>query len=83
MVTPVLLTVDDDRDVLNAVARDLRSHYGQVHLTTTRGQDWRSRGVSISPQDMDHSATLVKRRNPSIIWPGMDQSASTVLVSTE
>ena len=27
MITPVLLTVDDDRDVLSAIARDLRKHY--------------------------------------------------------
>ena len=29
MAKPVLLSVDDDRDVLGAVARDLRQHYGQ------------------------------------------------------
>ena len=27
MTKPVLLTVDDDPEVLNAVERDLRSHY--------------------------------------------------------
>ena len=31
MVKPVLLTVDDDRDVLSAIARDLRRHYGQTY----------------------------------------------------
>ena len=31
MVKPVLLTVDDDRDVLSAIARDLRKHYGQEY----------------------------------------------------
>lgn len=29
MVKPVLLTVDDDRDVLGAIARDLRKQYGE------------------------------------------------------
>jgi thioredoxin reductase (NADPH) len=28
MAKPVLLTVDDDADVLRAIERDLRSHYG-------------------------------------------------------
>ncbi len=28
MAKPVLLTVDDDVDVLRAIERDLRSHYG-------------------------------------------------------
>ena len=28
MAKPVILTVDDDPDVLQAVARDLRQHYG-------------------------------------------------------
>jgi thioredoxin reductase (NADPH) len=31
MSKPVLLTVDDDRDVLNAIARDLRNEYGQEY----------------------------------------------------
>jgi thioredoxin reductase (NADPH) len=29
MAKPVLLTIDDDADVLSAIARDLRSHYGR------------------------------------------------------
>ena len=29
MTKPVLLTIDDDADVLSAIARDLRKHYGQ------------------------------------------------------
>ena len=29
MVKPALLTVDDDRDVLSAIARDLRRRYGE------------------------------------------------------
>ncbi len=28
MIKPALLTVDDDRDVLSAIARDLRKRYG-------------------------------------------------------
>ena len=28
MAKPILLTVDDDPDVLRAIERDLRSHYG-------------------------------------------------------
>ena len=28
MAKPILLSVDDDLDVLRAVERDLRSHYG-------------------------------------------------------
>ncbi len=29
MTKPILLVVDDDSDVLNAIARDLRSRYGK------------------------------------------------------
>ena len=29
MAKPTILTVDDDRDVLQAVARDLRRQYGE------------------------------------------------------
>ncbi|HSM83221.1 MAG TPA: FAD-dependent oxidoreductase [Nodosilinea sp.] len=29
MAKPIILTVDDDADVLQAIARDLRSHYGE------------------------------------------------------
>ena len=29
MAKPVLLTVDDDADVLHSIERDLRRHYGQ------------------------------------------------------
>ena len=28
MAKPILLSVDDDADVLRAIERDLRSHYG-------------------------------------------------------
>ena len=28
MAKPILLSVDDDSDVLRAIERDLRSHYG-------------------------------------------------------
>jgi thioredoxin reductase (NADPH) len=31
MAKPVLLAIDDDRDVLNAIARDLRRHYSQTY----------------------------------------------------
>jgi len=31
MAKPILLTVDDDPDVLNAVARDLRGRYGKEY----------------------------------------------------
>ncbi|MGD8898082.1 MAG: FAD-dependent oxidoreductase [Acidobacteriota bacterium] len=31
MTKPVLLTIDDDADVLSAIARDLRSHYGREY----------------------------------------------------
>ena len=29
MAKPALLTIDDDADVLSAIARDLRAHYGR------------------------------------------------------
>ena len=33
MAKPILLTVDDDADVVRAIERDLRSHYGaQYHV---------------------------------------------------
>ena len=31
MAKPVLLTIDDDADVLSAIARDLRKQYGRAY----------------------------------------------------
>ncbi len=41
MAKPAILAVDDDREVLQAVARDLRTHYGRDYrvLTATSGRD--------------------------------------------
>jgi thioredoxin reductase (NADPH) len=36
MANPVLLTVDDDAEVLRAVERDLRREYGNRFRTTRR-----------------------------------------------
>jgi thioredoxin reductase (NADPH) len=37
MVRPVVLTVDDDAEVLNAVARDLRGHFGRDYRIVKAG----------------------------------------------
>ena len=37
MATPVVFTVDDEPQVLNAVERDLRSHYGREYRIAKAG----------------------------------------------
>ena len=37
MATPVIFTVDDEPPVLNAVERDLRSHYGREYRVAKAG----------------------------------------------
>ncbi|NJL00573.1 MAG: hypothetical protein HC910_08390 [Spirulinaceae cyanobacterium SM2_1_0] len=43
MNKPVILTVDDDPEVLQAIARDLRRQYGERYriLRTDRSSAWR------------------------------------------
>jgi thioredoxin reductase (NADPH) len=55
MVKPVLLTVDDDRDVLGAIARDLRKHYGE---------DYRVLRADSGPGALELLAELKEREEP-------------------
>ncbi len=69
MVKPVLLTVDDDRDVLNAVARDLRKHYGRDYrvLRTDSGAAALDLLRELKEQDDPVALVLSDQR-----MPGMD-----------
>ena len=69
MVKPVLLTVDDDRDVLSAIARDLRKHYRQ---------DYRVLRAESGPGALELLHALKTRKEPVALvlsdqrMPGMD-----------
>jgi hypothetical protein len=38
LAKPVILAVDDDPDVLRAIARDLRQHYGRLTVDSRPGR---------------------------------------------
>ena len=69
MVKPVLLTVDDDRDVLGAIARDLRKHYGE---------DYRILRADSGSEALELLLALKERKEPVALvlsdqrMPGMD-----------
>jgi thioredoxin reductase (NADPH) len=69
MVKPVLLVVDDDRDVLSAIARDLRRHYGEDYrvLRTDSGQSALDILRELKEQDEPVALVLSDQR-----MPGMD-----------
>ena len=69
MAKPVLLTVDDDRDVLNAVARDLRTHYGKDYrvLRTDSGASALELLAELKQQGEPVALVLSDQR-----MPGMD-----------
>jgi thioredoxin reductase (NADPH) len=63
MAKPILLTVDDDSDVLRAIERDLRTHYGA---------DYRVMG-SDSPENALELLKQLKVRNDSVALLLVDQ----------
>jgi thioredoxin reductase (NADPH) len=69
MTKPVLLTIDDDADVLSAIARDLRKHYGR---------DYRILRADSGPTALDLLRELKVRGDPVALllsdqrMPGMD-----------
>jgi thioredoxin reductase (NADPH) len=69
MTKPVLLTIDDDADVLSAIARDLRKHYGR---------DYRILRADSGPTALDLLRELKDRGDPVALllsdqrMPGMD-----------
>ena len=69
MSKPVLLTVDDDPEVLSAIARDLRKHYGQ---------DYRVLRADSGPSALELLQELKQRADPVALvlsdqrMPGMD-----------
>jgi thioredoxin reductase (NADPH) len=77
MAKPVVLTVDDDRDVLGAIARDLRAHYGR---------DYRVMRAESGAAAVELLEELKKRGDPVALvlsdqrMPGMD--GVTVLTET-
>jgi thioredoxin reductase (NADPH) len=56
MAKPILLTVDDDGDVLRGIERDLRSHYGAQYRVL----------ASDSPEAALHLLSQLKLRNDSV-----------------
>ena len=77
MAKPILLTVDDDPDVLKAIERDLRSHYGGKYrvvssdspegaLETLKGLKVRNDGVAL---------LLADQRMPTLDGVGFLQAA--------
>jgi thioredoxin reductase (NADPH) len=95
MAKPVLLTVDDDADVLRAIERDLRSHYGaeyrvissespQGALDLLKGLKVRNDGVALLLADqrmpqMDGVAFLQTARN---IYPDAKRALLTAYADT-
>jgi thioredoxin reductase (NADPH) len=69
MAKPVLLTVDDDRDVLSAIARDLRKHYAQEYrvLRADSGQAALELLQALKQRDEPIALVLSDQR-----MPGMD-----------
>ena len=63
MAKPILLSVDDDLDVLRAVERDLRSHYGANYRVL----------ASDSPQAALNLLKQLKLRNESVALLLADQ----------
>src|ERR1700674_2707627 len=63
MAKPILLSVDDDSDVLRAIERDLRSHYGAEYRVI--GSD--------SPEGALDLLKQVKVRNDSVALLLADQ----------
>ncbi len=68
MVKPVLLVVDDDRDVLSAIARDLRGHYGQDYrvVRTDSGQSALDILRELKEQDEPVALVLSDQRMPGV-----------------
>jgi thioredoxin reductase (NADPH) len=95
MAKPILLTVDDDPDVLRAIERDLRSHYGADYrvvasdspegaLDLLKGLKVRNDGVALLLADqrmprMDGVAFLQEARQ---IFPGAKRALLTAYADT-
>ena len=58
-VKPVILTVDDDREVLNAIERDLRQHYRQTYRIVA---------AQSSRQALDTARELQRRGTPVALF---------------
>lgn len=63
MIKPVILAVDDDREVLSAVERDLRQHYRSNYRVI----------ASVSPREALDTATQLKSRNIPVALFLVDQ----------
>src|SRR5215472_8684870 len=63
MAKPILLSVDDDADVLRAIERDLRSHYGSQYRVL----------ASDSPEAALNLLNQLKVRNDSVALLLADQ----------
>jgi len=95
MAKPILLSVDDDSDVLRAIERDLRSHYGADYrviasdspegaLDLLKGLKVRNDGVALLLADqrmprMDGVAFLQEARH---IFPGAKRALLTAYADT-
>ncbi|HME07080.1 MAG TPA: FAD-dependent oxidoreductase [Bryobacteraceae bacterium] len=96
MAKPVLLTVDDDPDVLRAIERDLRSrfseHYrviradsGQAALETLRQLKTRSAPVSLllADQRMPHMSGVEFLHQAMAIYPDAKRALLTAYADTD
>src|SRR6478752_1157291 len=63
MAKPILLCIDDDSDVLRAIERDLRSHYGATYRVL----------ASDAPEKALELLKQLKVRNDSVALPLADQ----------
>jgi thioredoxin reductase (NADPH) len=68
MAKPVILAVDDDPQVLAAVARDLRSHYGEQYrvLRAGSGQDGLEAVIQLQGRGERVAAFVVDQRMPEM-----------------
>src|ERR1700719_2665572 len=95
MAKPILLTVDDDPDVLRAIERDLRSQYGAEYrvvssdtpegaLDLLKGLKVRNDGVALllADQRMPHMDGVVFLQEARKIFPGAKRALLTAYADT-
>jgi len=95
MAKPILLTVDDDPDVLRAIERDLRSHYGADYrviasdspegaLDLLKGLKVRNNGVALllADQRMPHLDGIAFLQEARQIFPDAKRALLTAYADT-
>src|SRR3954470_14203402 len=95
MAKPILLTVDDDADVLRAIERDLRTHYGAEYrvissdsprgaLDLLKGLNIRNDGVALllADQRMPHMDGVGFLQEATRIYPEAKRALLTAYADT-